>query len=1059
MSLSILDLVARGQLLQPEPLGNPSGPDIEAGYAALPGRRHRQPRRLGMSKHSLAHLKHLKFASQCAKNARQSKASKELDDLRLLRGYWNGRQLRHGDKCKVSYGSSRVKVHANVWDVHGCHLNAYRCVGKRAMPTRVHLQLGHTRRSLELVAACAQVHVRALRSACDLQLVAPLKHSGVVGLFVQRAYDATPWRVSFGRLATIVAPAARYFVKDEHGKWKALRLLDFMALHKQSMPGRGVLELLAQNIEVSIACRGSVLSHKIILPPCFLENTKGSTIFAATERALPGFSTDDLGRLATTGAVPYIFIGEVPDACKANRRKRAEVIHRLRDINNIFVTPIEGCCVHAILGIVNATSAPEDLSGDIHAAAVVHSSVSNHLKVVSAFKRHFEDNFVWNVDEDPNPEWAAHIKDILRETLGEDIRGSTDVSGAVLHLPQSEKKMQDILEKSDFMNWDPRQRQYIHYERSCGQCATFEEAQSNCLAACIECGVVVGQSQSQPAKNRWGTMHTAQCKQSPGLMINQSSRHCYRIAFSKWEEGDPGADSSDDFRKIMRGKCFRTMKVTGSRLKQIRLLSSFFCEKPITHLWQRLEYLDELGSSLLDICTPCRSPFEATIGQLKSIAASPPRESSLKTLYVNLASDEPELRLCKTIVFDKAACMIVLLDWKFRCFKEWPFPLIEGICSSMARRLEICEQFLAAKAICHYCLEPLMAEKMANLWKDACAMAEDLPFWTALHLWSKKLKVCNMHIERLLALVKQSVVQDGTPAFMERVAANGYLCQWITDHIKAGGYDPRVECAQQLIDQHIPLKRAEKSTRQASKRGGLRPSTVFANERIKHESYTKDQYHAALKTVRAKYHLLDESERAKYERQVAERKASKIVAGATRPQPTPCRNRPCRSDVLFGLSSDGLPLSSEEFVKAALADAAVSANCGFRSWGPQARCEFSDAVYVADAGDIPPSKTFHIKKSCWQSHPGVCVGQDADSALYIRAGKALCSFAISHDLQRTWFKLAVVADSDINVVVDGLELLAYCATIRRADPRVALFLLGAFLGVEVSDVAILNREY
>ena len=136
-----------------------------------------------------------------------------------------------------------------------------------------------------------------------------------------------------------------------------------------------------------------------------------------------------------------------------------------------------------------------------------------------------------------------------------------------------------------------------------------------------------------------------------------------------------------------------------------------------------------------------------------------------------------------------------------------------------------------------------------------------------------------------------------------------------------------------------------------------------------------------------------------------------------------------------------LPLSSEEFVKAALADAAVSANCGFRSWGPQARCEFSDAVYVADAGDIPPSKTFHIKKSCWQSHPGVCVGQDADSALYIRAGKALCSFAISHDLQRTWFKLAVVADSDINVVVDGLELLAYCATIRRADPRVALFVL------------------
>ena len=66
-------------------------------------------------------------------------------------------------------------------------------------------------------------------------------------------------------------------------------------------------------------------------------------------------------------------------------------------------------------------------------------------------------------------------------------------------------------------------------------------------------------------------------------------------------------------------------------------------------------------------------------------------------------------------------------------------------------------------------------------------------------------RVCNMHVERLLALFKKSVV-EATPD-VTKFACNGYVSQQMHEHIAAGGCDPRHnERRDELLAKGVPLQ-------------------------------------------------------------------------------------------------------------------------------------------------------------------------------------------------------------------------------------------------------------
>ncbi len=83
-----------------------------------------------------------------------------------------------------------------------------------------------SRRGAELAAAVGWAHDEAMRIDLSRTLMSRIDAGQVMGLVLVRGYDGTPWNLTFGRLASLIQPHARYFVLDDEGKWRSKTLED-----------------------------------------------------------------------------------------------------------------------------------------------------------------------------------------------------------------------------------------------------------------------------------------------------------------------------------------------------------------------------------------------------------------------------------------------------------------------------------------------------------------------------------------------------------------------------------------------------------------------------------------------------------------------------------------------------------------------------------------------------------------------------------------------------------------------------------------------------------------
>ena len=99
-----------------------------------------------------------------------------------------------------------------------------------------------------------------------------------------------------------------------------------------------------------------------------------------------------------------------------------------------------------------------------------------------------------------------------------------------------------------------------------------------------------------------------------------------------------------------------------------------------------------------------------------------------------------------------------------------------------------------------------MAVKIRETWPTVDALRDDPSFFDELYAFALNCPLHNMHVERLLALV-QAACGPNLPVDLERMCANGYLAQWLQEHTKAGGCDPRAATEEDLLRQGVPLAR------------------------------------------------------------------------------------------------------------------------------------------------------------------------------------------------------------------------------------------------------------
>lgn len=217
--------------------------------------------------------------------------------------------------------------------------------------------------------------------------------------------------------------------------------------------------------------------------------------------------------------------------------------------------------------------------------------------------------------------------------------------------------------------------------------------------------------------------------------------------------------------------------------------------------------------------------------------------------------------------------------------------------------------------------------------------------WT----WGRTGKICNMHVERLLAFIKQQCkTMDGSAPALQRVVAAGCAGQWRRAHRECGGQDPSGSSRAALLAKGAPLRAGKTSASCAAK---LRPHLLYANDawsRLGCGRAGKDRKafmsekcgEFSAMSFEQQKHWRDQSVKSTTEAHQDE--ASEAPSGTA-------SLRDCSA--LWGLGADDLPIDvslATEHIRNRLPTA--SKHFGFGRWSSEFSTPFLDAMFVADTG-------------------------------------------------------------------------------------------------------------
>ena len=133
-------------------------------------------------------------------------------------------------------------------------------------------------------------------------------------------------------------------------------------------------------------------------------------------------------------------------------------------------------------------------------------------------------------------------------------------------------------------------------------------------------------------------------------------------------------------------------------------------------------------------------------------------------------------------------------------FQCWPYKLVTMVDSSQERFEELSKRtfddFMSAPVCCLDESPSTSATSCASTSQHAVSTCKAADYVNFLELylptldqWSQQTELSNFSIERLLSRCKRSVPE--TCPNLERFLCTSYLSEWLSEHIRAGGQDPR----------------------------------------------------------------------------------------------------------------------------------------------------------------------------------------------------------------------------------------------------------------------------
>ena len=341
---------------------------------------------VGAARRSAQHALYMRMCKLQKKT--EAELASALDSNRAVNAEWNYIPLRHGDKVAGEEAGQGWR-HPNIYDAANVLRTAFRCVHSKKVDRN---GIEGSTKTMSMTCTTASAFLSHQDEWVDGAFEAMLAKRPCISVY--RSYDATPWRLRFGRFADTLAPHARYLCRRADGQgWVLVSAAEY-AERNGGRTGRfGTLEVLAQKFQVNYVTRnGCVHGFRKLLPPMILERGNASTIHAAVEASAKQVSKEKLEDLCR--ACPYVWMMERPDAHSANMRMRARGLKDREHIGNCFDMP--GCCC-AHQGSRCVASRETGVIGNLYALGWTGGNVATQARYRKG---------LWEiVDEDLNQGW------------------------------------------------------------------------------------------------------------------------------------------------------------------------------------------------------------------------------------------------------------------------------------------------------------------------------------------------------------------------------------------------------------------------------------------------------------------------------------------------------------------------------------------------------------------------------------------------------------------------------------------------------------------------------
>ena len=449
----------------------------------------------------------------------------------------------------------------------------------------------------------------------------------------------------------------------------------------------------------------------------------------------------------------------------------------------------------------------------------------------------------------------------------------------------------------------------------------------------VELGFFGAHTNTKPARSRWWSMTGALAAQVCACSAYGVLPAALHRAFPTWEAGapiaPPGMEIVDDHRKMMRSKTWRA-KLFTERLALRRLsMSVLFLAEPIEHLAMRVQFETGCGDTLLSLLHPHSNPLHEAQSAYCKLLLGAPQDSHLAILFYFFGCGLDAARELAELLFGIGVeCSAKIWYMIEVSLQEMPFPfarLADARTDAAAKR-RVVEQ-LFRKPWCE--VDPGMGAKLRRFFggpdetNDETKAVDDLlndqALMDGLRLWATSCNLENMCLERLLALIRNTL-PDKMTSSAERVVSSGFLAQVLSKHKEVGGSEPWLLRRSDLVARGVPTKANAKAK---GKRYGKRPWMFYADERVLARKATvgmgtRSAYYMELKQWAAEFNLLSKEDKQSYEemaRVAADNHATKremALKMAEDCQETPDEAyRRLVGQKLWGLSSQQQPIRAD----------------------------------------------------------------------------------------------------------------------------------------------------